>query len=198
MLKLNGVFQHSVYLFPTSLIGFDCTVPPDPKITKKQQETKTRMEGKAGDVRRLCKLSCGFFGSPATEGLCSLCYKKALKRTRLFPTTPSSDTKGEPSVAAGETGAPSLPEELAARICPEVPTESAKEEKNQTKTKRNRCYVCRRKIGLTAIECRCGGIFCGLHRYSETHGCSFDYKSMGAGEITSNNPLIVKDKIKKL
>ena len=30
--------------------------------------------------------------------------------------------------------------------------------------KKNRCQECRKKVGLTGFPCRCGGLFCGLHR----------------------------------
>lgn len=30
---------------------------------------------------------------------------------------------------------------------------------------------------LTDIVCKCEKKFCSLHRYSEGHGCKFDYKA---------------------
>jgi hypothetical protein len=68
---------------------------------------------------------------------------------------------------------------------------------NQDKKKKNRCAVCRKKVGLTGIECRCGGLFCGV-RYSDRHKCTFNYSEMGAQEIRSNNPLVVGEKIQKI
>jgi len=66
------------------------------------------------------------------------------------------------------------------------------------KPKTNRCLTCRKKVGLLGFECRCGGLFCGTHRYSDKHDCSFDYREMGAQEIRKNNPVVVSEKIKKL
>lgn len=40
-----------------------------------------------------------------------------------------------------------------------------------------RCGVCNKKVGLTALECRCELVFCGLHRYPEQHNCNFDFKT---------------------
>jgi hypothetical protein len=42
--------------------------------------------------------------------------------------------------------------------------------------KRNRCVSCKKKLGLTGFTCRCGGLFCSIHRYSDKHQCDFDYK----------------------
>ena len=44
------------------------------------------------------------------------------------------------------------------------------------KKKKNRCGVCKKKVGLTGFTCRCGGLFCSIHRYSDKHECKFDYK----------------------
>ena len=43
----------------------------------------------------------------------------------------------------------------------------------------NRCPLpgCNRKIKLTDLSCRCGKTFCSLHRLSEHHNCSYDYKN---------------------
>ena len=54
------------------------------------------------------------------------------------------------------------------------------EEKQQelvTEQRNGRCAACKAKVGLTAIKCRCGGIFCARHRYAEAHACQFDYKA---------------------
>ena len=39
-----------------------------------------------------------------------------------------------------------------------------------------RCFKCNKRVGYTIIQCRCGHRFCGLHRYSDQHSCTFDYK----------------------
>ena len=39
-----------------------------------------------------------------------------------------------------------------------------------------RCATCKKKLGLTGFTCRCGGLFCSIHRYSDKHQCDFDYK----------------------
>ncbi|XP_058116804.1 AN1-type zinc finger protein 6 [Anopheles ziemanni] len=71
-------------------------------------------------------------------------------------------------------------------------------DKDDSKKKKNRCATCRKKVGLTGFECRCGGLFCAIHRYSDKHECSFDYRELGAAEIRRNNPVVVGEKIQKI
>merc|ERR1712244_177123 len=72
------------------------------------------------------------------------------------------------------------------------------EKDEETKEKKNRCFVCKKKLGLTGFSCRCGGLFCAVHRYSDKHECNFDYKAMGEKEISEANPLIVAAKVAKI
>lgn len=62
----------------------------------------------------------------------------------------------------------------------------------------NRCNVCRKRVGLASFRCRCGELFCPRHRHSETHNCSFDYKTAGREEIARANPVIKAAKIIKI
>ncbi|KAG0475946.1 hypothetical protein HPP92_012375 [Vanilla planifolia] len=62
----------------------------------------------------------------------------------------------------------------------------------------NRCSSCRKRVGLTGFRCRCGELFCMWHRHSDTHDCTFDYKSAGKEEISKANPVIRAAKIIKI
>lgn len=68
------------------------------------------------------------------------------------------------------------------------------------KKKRTRCCfdACKRKVGLTGFDCRCGGLYCWEHRYSDKHDCKFDYKELGQDQIRKNNPIVVGEKIQKI
>ncbi|XP_041826555.1 AN1-type zinc finger protein 5b [Melanotaenia boesemani] len=66
------------------------------------------------------------------------------------------------------------------------------------KPKKNRCFMCRKKVGLTGFDCRCGNLFCGIHRYSDKHNCPYDYKSEAAAKIRKENPVVVADKIQRI
>ncbi|CAH8483087.1 unnamed protein product [Schistosoma guineensis] len=66
-----------------------------------------------------------------------------------------------------------------------------------TKT-RPRCAVCHKRVGLTGFSCRCGGLYCSIHRYSDAHNCSYDYRESGQEEIRRSNPQIVCQKVQKI
>ena len=56
-----------------------------------------------------------------------------------------------------------------------------KKQKNETlekfrKEKKKKCFVCKKKITFTFIECKCGKILCIKHRYPDEHDCDFNYK----------------------
>jgi hypothetical protein len=45
------------------------------------------------------------------------------------------------------------------------------------------------------MACRCEKIFCGMHRYAETHNCTFDYKSHGREVLSKIVIGCVKEKV---
>jgi len=51
--------------------------------------------------------------------------------------------------------------------------------KTASKAKKRRCGMCKKKIGLTGFECKCGNLYCAIHRYADVHNCTFDYKTDG-------------------
>ncbi|XP_075067083.1 AN1-type zinc finger protein 5 [Mixophyes fleayi] len=89
--------------------------------------------------------------------------------------TQPSPSVSQPSTSQNEEKAPELP-----------------------KPKKNRCFMCRKKIGLTGFDCRCGNLFCGLHRYSDKHNCPYDYKAEAAAKIRKENPVVVAEKIQRI
>jgi len=51
---------------------------------------------------------------------------------------------------------------------------------------------------MTLVVSRCGGMYCGIHRYSDKHSCTFDYGALGKSEIAAANPVIVAEKVAKI
>lgn len=77
-------------------------------------------------------------------------------------------------------------------------TSNASVDDSPSKPKKSRCASCRKRVGLTGFYCRCGKLFCGLHRYSDQHQCDFDYKADAQAKIRKENPVVVGEKIKKI
>ena len=96
------------------------------------------------------------------------------------------------------------------------------------KKAKNRCLICRKKVGLTGFSCRCvlaraasspwyamasfhladcsryvcrcGGLFCGAHRMSDAHQCTFDYKAHSSEQLQKSGRVdkVVPDKVTKI
>ncbi|XP_045115222.1 AN1-type zinc finger protein 4-like isoform X2 [Portunus trituberculatus] len=77
-----------------------------------------------------------------------------------------------------------------------LPPVTPKRRKNRRKP---RCEKCSRRLGVSSTyECRCGGLFCAQHRYSETHTCSFDYRTAGRAMLALANPLVAPNRVPKI
>ncbi|XP_053594853.1 AN1-type zinc finger protein 6-like [Microplitis demolitor] len=196
------------------------------------------MEPKSSLTPTLCRNGCRSYGSPDTDGLCSLCFKETMKDNQQptvntdsqkiyensdqLPSMPSNpvsmNTSIESTISTVSHSATELLnlEEINSEIkvsdivinsdvtdcsARKVDTDDWVNEnraRKKSKKPKNRCAECHKNTGLVGFDCRCGGLFCSKHRYSDMHDCKFDYKEMGAQEIRSQNPVVIGEKIRKI
>ena len=147
---------------------------------------------------KLCSNSCSFYSSTNNQGLCSLCYKKFLQShpTEAAAVAAVEKAKARQFEMELEAATKKMDQEL--KLKEEAGGVSKEDEPKKTPPKKTRCMSCRKKVGLTFFACRCSGIFCSLHRYSDKHECSFDYNALGRAEIAKNNPVIKAAKLNKI
>ena len=48
------------------------------------------------------------------------------------------------------------------------------------------------------FECKCGGMFCAIHRYTDQHPCEYDFKSEERAKLKKENPIVEDAKIEKI
>ncbi|XP_059296918.1 zinc finger A20 and AN1 domain-containing stress-associated protein 8-like [Lycium ferocissimum] len=156
----------------------------------------------------LCINNCGFFGSATTMNMCSKCHKDMIlkqEQTKFAATSIENIVNGSSSsndkgpVVTGAINVQPGSAELKV-ISTEASSDLSSGSSSKVKPKEGptRCTTCRKRVGLTGFNCKCGNLFCAAHRYSEKHDCPYDYKNAGRDAIAKANPVVVAEKLNKI
>ncbi|KAG8391270.1 hypothetical protein BUALT_Bualt01G0170600 [Buddleja alternifolia] len=165
----------------------------------KMEQNETGCQAPQAPV--LCVNNCGFFGTAATMNMCSKCYKDTVLKEEQANFAAASiqsivNGSGKDPVVAVTTEAQAAPSDV---IVPQTSSASPPVEKTEeVKEGPKRCGTCRKRVGLTGFNCRCGSTFCSVHRYTDKHECSFDYRSAGQEAIAKANPVVKAEKLDKI
>jgi len=125
-----------------------------------------------------CVNKCGFYGAKQWDGMCSVCFARTGGTKRAAPAQPARLWRKKFRRAMVKL--------QCARAFMSAPR---LRQKNKT-----RCWQCNKKVGITGIDCRCGFIFCGTHRYAAEHNCQFDHKGRHQEKLRKANQQIVAKK----
>ena len=148
----------------------------DCKHTSPQAESINSVQqvGNSGSRKR-CKNDCGFYGSLQFNDYCSSCFQEQKKVKHLYYRKKWH---------------------VLFHILSSTRFLVRTMQRKQHETKR--CWQCTRKVRTFGIECKCGYVFCGQHRYPTSHDCTWDHRKFHRHYITQQNPKMVKRKVPKL
>lgn len=154
-------------------------LPTEEKIIEKPtmpSSSSTRLPSTDSENQKVTDSMADMNVNPATS----------TSSTTVLPIPSASPVKTEDEASSSQAPDAKLPETDDSAVAPPA------------KKSKKRCGVCKKKLGLTGFECRCGLLFCGVHRYTDKHDCSFDYKENGRAELSKLNPVCAGEKINKL
>lgn len=157
----------------------------------------------------LCVKCNSFFSNAACNDLCSKCHReleaseaKTLAAGAAVEALVRGPVRLTSTSAAAAAATPEQQSSIPSNPAPEASTSSAALDDGlpggPVKNGPSRCGQCRKKVGLCGFKCKCGQLFCGQHRYAESHSCSFDYKASGRVQLSEANPVVQAAKVQKL
>ncbi|XP_026420647.1 zinc finger A20 and AN1 domain-containing stress-associated protein 1-like [Papaver somniferum] len=156
-----------------------------------------------GKNQGFTKFWCGFFGTGANMNLCSQWYRDQLKADEQSSLAKAAFEKSaNPKRALTTTQEESVfsSDFSVAYEIGASPSSASSDSATSTSNgesgivAKNRCFSCKKKLGLTADKCKCGPVFCSAHPYPEKHSCEFDYQGVGRDILAKLNPQAIKHK----
>ncbi|XP_047318426.1 zinc finger A20 and AN1 domain-containing stress-associated protein 8-like [Impatiens glandulifera] len=159
--------------------------------------------------QNLCIKNCGFFGSATTMNMCSKCHQdKMILKEQQAKLAASSIVNGDGSSSRSSSRNKQVLLSKDVLDMKKVKPEEKKkadvvDKKADVKVKvvvegPNRCSTCHKRVGLTGFNCKCGDLFCSVHRYSDMHDCPYDYRTVGRNAIAKANPVVKAEKLHKI
>jgi hypothetical protein len=76
--------------------------------------------------------------------------------------------------------------------------DNVEQKKSKNLNKRCNFSACNKKLGLMSFDCKCGYKFCGIHKYNDSHNCSYDHKNDDLKQLENKLIKVVADKINKI
>jgi predicted nucleic acid binding AN1-type Zn finger protein len=66
---------------------------------------------------------------------------------------------------------------------------------SSSSSQKPKCAFCQKKLGLVNFSCRCGGLFCSVHRLDSDHKCSFDFRKENQSLLSTTLEKVVGRKV---
>lgn len=148
-----------------------------------------------------CVGGCGFWGDAATKNCCSVCFTKrypelaaALKNAKA-----ASNPVAQSSSSAAAVASESKESDNSQSAMSVAKEEEDKKPVKKVQKKKNRCWVCRKKMSLAGqFACGCGYTFCAKHRYPDSHDCDVDHKQKHKDHLAKANQKVAFKKVEDI